>query len=255
MMEEFSFIVVLLIVAEGSSSMVHLGGNTTLPCSIKDDREINWIITDGNQTFIRIMSVENNYGPEFELEPTNIHPHYFGRIRSVSSSTNTHSLLLLNITEDDLLLFCCTEYTLQQTHCTKLDYKQVSTEDADFFSPDAVLICPWLPAMCVLLLLLLLSTVCVCWRAAEMQKGCGTTHDLSHQEWMLKNVQLVYTVAMKVQCLQANGMQEIEIGRGGQKTKRALRLKPGGCGRKRERCRPEAVDQSRQTVIGPISAD
>src|SRR5512140_2911878 len=28
-------------------------------------------------------------------------------------------------------------------------------------------------------------------------------------------------------------------GRGGQKTERVLRLKPGGCGRKRERCHPE----------------
>ncbi|XP_073796976.1 uncharacterized protein isoform X2 [Danio rerio] len=170
-----NFTVVLLFVAEGSSVKIHNGGNTTLPCSIKADREINWIITDGNQTFIRIMKLEYTDGEQSRPEPTNIHPSYFGRIRSVSSSTNTHSLLLLNITEDDLLLFCCTECRLEQTHCTKLD--------------SAVLISVYLPVVGVLLLLLLLSSVCVCWRAAEMQKGCGITCGRCHEEWTLDSVQ------------------------------------------------------------------
>ncbi|XP_073796975.1 uncharacterized protein isoform X1 [Danio rerio] len=189
------FTVVLLFVAEGSSVKIHNGGNTTLPCSIKADREINWIITDGNQTFIRIMKLEYTDGEQSRPEPTNIHPSYFGRIRSVSSSTNTHSLLLLNITEDDLLLFCCTECRLEQTHCTKLDSAEwinevdESANRADCVTPDAVLISVYLPVVGVLLLLLLLSSVCVCWRAAEMQKGCGITCGRCHEEWTLDSVQ------------------------------------------------------------------
>ncbi len=114
---------VLMIVTEGSSVKVHPGGNTTLPCSIKDDREISWIITDGNQTFVRIMRLEYGYGTESKPEPSNIHLSYAGRIRTLSSSTNTHSLLLMNITDTDLMLYCCTECMLEQTHCTKLDYE------------------------------------------------------------------------------------------------------------------------------------
>ncbi|XP_073796978.1 uncharacterized protein [Danio rerio] len=187
-MKQLICFVVLLIVTEGSSLKVHPGGNTTLPCSIKDDREINWIITDGNQTFVRIMRVDNNYGPEFKLRLSYIHPNYSGRIRSVISSTNTHSLLLLNITEDDLLLFCCLDYKIECT-CTKLDYKEISTRNADSVSPDAVLISGWLPVFFVLLLLLLLSTVCVCWRAKEKQKGFEMTYVPSHKEWIFNIVQ------------------------------------------------------------------
>ncbi len=114
---------VLMIVTEGSSVKVHPGGNTTLPCSIKDDREITWIITNGNQTFVRILKLEYGYGPESKPEPSNIHPSYAGRIRALNSSTNTHSLLLMNITDTDLMLYCCTDYKNEQTHCTKLDYE------------------------------------------------------------------------------------------------------------------------------------
>ncbi|XP_058621633.1 uncharacterized protein LOC131533349 isoform X4 [Onychostoma macrolepis] len=116
--------IVLMIVTEGSSVKVHLGGNTTLPCSIKDDREITWIITNGNQTFVRILKLEYGYGPESKPEPSNIHPSYAGRIRALSSSTNTHSLLLMNITDTDLMLYCCMDYKNEQTHCTKLDYEE-----------------------------------------------------------------------------------------------------------------------------------
>ncbi len=113
----------LMIVTEAVK--VHPGGNTTLPCSIKDDTEINWIITNGNQTFVRILKLEYLYGGKFKTEPSIIHPSYAGRIRALSSSTNTHSLLLMNITDTDLMLFCCMDFTLEQSHCTKLDYQGI----------------------------------------------------------------------------------------------------------------------------------
>ncbi|XP_052452539.1 uncharacterized protein LOC128013514 isoform X2 [Carassius gibelio] len=115
---------VLMIVTEGASVKVHPGGNTTLPCSIKNDTEITWILTNGNQTFARILRLEYGYGPEPKPEPSYIHPSYAGRIRALSSSTNTHSLLLMNITDTDLMLYCCTDYKIEQTHCTKLDYEE-----------------------------------------------------------------------------------------------------------------------------------
>ncbi|XP_073796977.1 uncharacterized protein isoform X3 [Danio rerio] len=64
-----------------------------------------------------------------------------------------------------------------------------SANRADCVTPDAVLISVYLPVVGVLLLLLLLSSVCVCWRAAEMQKGCGITCGRCHEEWTLDSVQ------------------------------------------------------------------
>ncbi|XP_050953924.1 uncharacterized protein LOC127155622 isoform X1 [Labeo rohita] len=187
------FCIVLMVVTEGSSVKVHPGGNTTLPCSIEDDREITWIITNGNQTFVRILKLEYGYGPESKPEPFNIHPSYAGRIKAVSSSTNTHSLLLMNITDTDLMLYCCTDYKNEQTHCTKLDY-EVSIEDVDqevtdTINHDPVIICiiPWLPVVCVLLLLLLVSSVYVCCRGTGLWKGCARTNNL-HQDWIHNSV-------------------------------------------------------------------
>ncbi|XP_016395760.1 uncharacterized protein LOC107729640 [Sinocyclocheilus rhinocerous] len=180
---------VLMIATEGSSVKVHPEGNTTLPCSIKDDKEITWIITNGNQIFVRILRLEYIYGTESKPEPSNIHPSYAGRIRAFSSSTNTHSLLLMNITDTDLMLYCCTEYMIEQTHCTKLEFEEVSTEDVDqdtdTSSNDPVIISviPWLPVVCLLLLLLLLSSVYVCWRGTGLWKDCGRTNNLN-QDWI-----------------------------------------------------------------------
>ncbi|KAK2870212.1 hypothetical protein Q8A67_024604 [Cirrhinus molitorella] len=188
------FCAVLMIVTEGASVKVYPGGNTTLPCSIKDDKEITWIIINGNQTFVRILRLEYGYGPESKPEPSNIHPSYAGRIRALSSSTNTHSLLLMNITETDLMLYCCTECMLEQTHCTKLDwtmdYEDVDQQDIDTKSLESVLIdiILWLPVISVLLLLLLLSSVYVCWRATGLWKGCGRTNNLN-QDWIHNIVQ------------------------------------------------------------------
>ncbi|XP_058621631.1 uncharacterized protein LOC131533349 isoform X2 [Onychostoma macrolepis] len=167
--------IVLMIVTEGSSVKVHLGGNTTLPCSIKDDREITWIITNGNQTFVRILKLEYGYGPESKPEPSNIHPSYAGRIRALSSSTNTHSLLLMNITDTDLMLYCCMDYKNEQTHCTKLDYEeQQNTEEIEDKKAigigNYISTRIWLPGICVLLLLSLLSNVCMCWRIKRPKK-------------------------------------------------------------------------------------
>ncbi|KAK2870214.1 hypothetical protein Q8A67_024606 [Cirrhinus molitorella] len=177
-----------MIVTEGASLKVHPGGNTTLPCSIEDDREITWIITNGNQTFVRILKLEYGYGPESKPEPSNIHPSYAGRIRAHSSSTNTHSLLLMNITDTDLMLYCCTDYKNEQTNCTKLDY-EVSTEDVDQQETDTIsgdpVISPWLTVVCVFLLLLLVLNVCVCWR----RTGCERTNDL-HQDWIHTSAQV-----------------------------------------------------------------
>ncbi|XP_067291512.1 uncharacterized protein [Pseudorasbora parva] len=182
-----------MILTEGSSVNVHPGGNTTLPCSIKDDREITWIITNGNQTFVRILKLEFLYGGKSKPEPSNIHPSYAGRIKALSSSSNTHSLLLMNITDTDLMLYCCTDYTIEQSHCNKLDYEEiyndVDQQDADIsHDPVIISISPWLPVVSVLLLLLLVSSVCVCWRATRLQKGCTRTNDL-HKNWILSSVE------------------------------------------------------------------
>ncbi|XP_048036111.1 uncharacterized protein LOC125261597 isoform X4 [Megalobrama amblycephala] len=127
-----SFTVVLLLLTEGSSVKVHPGGNTTLPCNIKDDEEITWIIINGNQTFVRILKLEYLKGTESKPESSYIHPSYAGRIKALSSPTNTHSLLLMNITDTDLMLYCCTERKLEQTHCSKLDYgEQQNTEGTE----------------------------------------------------------------------------------------------------------------------------
>ncbi|KAK7123578.1 hypothetical protein R3I93_021874 [Phoxinus phoxinus] len=189
------FTVISLILTEGSSVKVHPGGNTTLPCSITDDTEITWIITNGNQTFVGILKLEYLYASNSKPEPSNIHPSYTGRIKALSSSTNTHSLLLMNITDTDLMLYCCMDYKTEQSHCTKLDYEDVSTgdvdqQDTDILSHDSVILSigPWLPVVCVLLLLILVSSVCVCWRATRPQKGCARTNDL-HQDWIHNSVQ------------------------------------------------------------------
>ncbi|XP_048031237.1 uncharacterized protein LOC125258370 isoform X2 [Megalobrama amblycephala] len=122
-LRQFMCFGVLMILTGGSSVKVHPGGNTTLPCNIKDDEEITWIIINGNQTFVRILRLEYLYGGKSKTEPSYIHPSYAGRIKALSSSTNTHSLLLMNITDTDLMLYCCTECRLEQTHCTKLDFE------------------------------------------------------------------------------------------------------------------------------------
>ncbi|XP_016129795.1 uncharacterized protein [Sinocyclocheilus grahami] len=169
------FCVVLMIVTEGSSVKVHPGGNTTVSCSIKNDKEITWIITNGNQTFVRILKLEYVYGPESKPEPSYIHPSYTGRIRALSSSINTHSLLLMNITDTDLMLYCCTDYKIEQTHCTKLDYEeQQNTEEIEDKKTigigNYISTTIWLPVICVLLLLSLMSNVCMCWRIKRQKK-------------------------------------------------------------------------------------
>ncbi|XP_048031302.1 uncharacterized protein LOC125258408 [Megalobrama amblycephala] len=191
------FTVVSLIFTEGSSVKVHPGGNTTLPCNIKDDTEISWIIINRNQTFVRILKLEYVYGTESKPESSYIHPSYAGRIKALSSSTNTHSLLLMNITDTDLMLYCCTQCKLEQTHCTKLDYEgdvEASIEDVEQQDTKTIIhesvimnIFPWLPVVCVLLLLLLMSNVCVCWRATGLQKGGARTID-PHQDWIHNSV-------------------------------------------------------------------
>ncbi|XP_051738890.1 uncharacterized protein LOC127506442 [Ctenopharyngodon idella] len=193
-LRQFTCFGVLMILTEGSSVKVHPGGNTTLPCNIKDDTEITWIIINGNQTFVRILKLEYGFGPESKPVPSIIHPSYTGRIKALSSSTNTHSLLLMNITDTDLMLYCCTECRLEQTHCTKLDFEDVITEDVDqqdtddiSHDPVIISISLCLPVVCVLLLLLLLSSVCVCWRATRLQKG-SRTNDMD-QDWIHNSVQ------------------------------------------------------------------
>lgn len=114
-----------LLLTEGSSVKVHPEGNTTLPCSIKDDNEITWVITNGNQTFVKILKIDYVDGNQSKPKPMYIHPSYAGRIRALSSSINTHSLLLMNITDTDLMVYCCTDFTLEQSHCTKLDYQGI----------------------------------------------------------------------------------------------------------------------------------
>ncbi|KAK9953179.1 hypothetical protein ABG768_017197 [Culter alburnus] len=204
---QFIYFSVLMILTEGSSVKVHPGGNTTLPCNIKDDTEITWIITNGNQTFVRILKLEYVYGPESKPEPSYIHPSYAGRIKALSSSTNTHSLLLMNISDTDLMLYCCMDYKIEQSHCTKLDFEDVITEDqqdTEDISHDPVIISIslFLPVICVLLLLLLGSSVCVCQRATGLQKGCSRTNDMDavikfgrfmmrHDDWTLAEV--IYT--------------------------------------------------------------
>ncbi len=190
---------------------------------------------NGNQTFVRILKLEYLYGGKFKPKPSIIHHSYAGRIRALSSSTNTHSLLLMNITDTDLMLYCCMDFTLEQSHCSKLDYqgicfrqflctlkyinlkwmimwainafnsasisisvsletyqenkefchilsillgdRELSTEDVDqdtdTISHDPVIsdIVLWLPVICVLLLLLLVSSVYVCWRGTGLWKG------------------------------------------------------------------------------------
>ncbi|RXN33353.1 hypothetical protein ROHU_004307 [Labeo rohita] len=188
------FCVDLMVVTEGTSMKVHPGGNTTLACSIEDDREITWIITNGNQTFVRILKLEYGYGPESKPEPSNIHPSYTGRIKTLSSSMNTHSLLLMNITDTDLMLYCCTDYKNEQTHCTKLDYgvniEDVDQHDTVSHESAIISIILWLPVVCVLLLLLLVSSVYVYWRRTGLWKGCARTNDL-HQDWIHNSVQVL----------------------------------------------------------------
>ncbi|KAL1248513.1 hypothetical protein QQF64_021831 [Cirrhinus molitorella] len=168
---------VVLILTEGSSVKVHPGGNATFPCSIEDDKEISWIITNGKQTFVRILKLEYFEGYQSKPEPIHIHPSYAGRIRAFSSSTSTHSLLLMNITDTDLMLYCCTECTLEQTHCTKLDYedespgdvKQQDTENIEqLFTWGFNL---WLPVVCALLLVSLALNACMCWRRKKHKTG------------------------------------------------------------------------------------
>ncbi|KAK9953178.1 hypothetical protein ABG768_017196 [Culter alburnus] len=193
-LRQFMCFGVLMILTEGSSVKVHPGGNTTLPCNIKDDKEITWIITNGNQTFVRILKMEHLYGGKPKPEPSYIHPSYTGRIKALSSSTNTHSLLLMNISDTDLMLYCCTECRLEQTHCTKLDFEGKICNDVDQQDPDIshdaviISISLFLPVICVLLLLLLVSSVCVCWRATGLQKDCAKTNEL-HQDWIHNSVQ------------------------------------------------------------------
>ncbi|XP_048036109.1 uncharacterized protein LOC125261597 isoform X2 [Megalobrama amblycephala] len=169
-----SFTVVLLLLTEGSSVKVHPGGNTTLPCNIKDDEEITWIIINGNQTFVRILKLEYLKGTESKPESSYIHPSYAGRIKALSSPTNTHSLLLMNITDTDLMLYCCTERKLEQTHCSKLDYgEQQNTEGTENTKAFGNYISTtiWLSVICVFLLLSLMSNVCMCWKIKRAKKG------------------------------------------------------------------------------------
>ncbi|KAK2870211.1 hypothetical protein Q8A67_024603 [Cirrhinus molitorella] len=166
---------VLMIVTEGASVKVNPGENTTFDCSIKDDKEITWIITNGNQTFVRILRLEHLSADKSKPEPSNIHPSYTGRIRALSSSTNTHSLLLMNITDTDLMLYCCTDNKNVQTHCTKLDYEvpdvqQKNTEQDRKAIGNYIITTICLPVICVLLLLSLMSNVYMCWKIKRPKK-------------------------------------------------------------------------------------
>lgn len=113
----------MVILIEGASVKGHPGENVTLPCSIKDDQEISWIIINGNQTFVTILKLQFLNEGTVKLDQSFIHPDYEGRIRAVSSLTNTHSLHLMNITSTDVILYCCMSCHLEQTYCTKLDFK------------------------------------------------------------------------------------------------------------------------------------
>ncbi|XP_065115171.1 uncharacterized protein [Paramisgurnus dabryanus] len=176
------FTVVLVILIEGASVKVHPGGNITLHCTIKDDREISWIITNGNQTFVRILRIEHLYGDKHKPDPSFTHPDYEGRIIAVSSLTHTHSLILMNITSNDLMLYCCTDCKHEQTYCTKLDFEgDESAEDVEHRDTEDIIhdsfISPLLPVLCVLISLLLLANICLCWTGKRLKTGCARTSD------------------------------------------------------------------------------
>ncbi|XP_065115099.1 uncharacterized protein [Paramisgurnus dabryanus] len=162
----------VIILTKGASVKVHPGGNVTLSCTIKDDQEINWIVINDNQTFVTILRLQFFNEAKVKLSPSFTHPDYEGRIIAVSSLTHTHSLILMNITSTDLIIYCCMKCHLEQTYCTKLDFKeqQVTALSHDLISSI------WLPVLCVLVLLIL--SVCVCWRGTGLQRGCGTSKDL-----------------------------------------------------------------------------
>nr|XP_055037330.1 uncharacterized protein LOC129425417 [Misgurnus anguillicaudatus] len=161
----------IIILTRGASVKVLPGGNVTLSCTIKDDQEINWIIINDNQTFVTILRLEHLYSGKRKPDPSFTHPDYEGRIIAVSSLTHTHSLILMNITSTDLMLFCCTDFNINQSYCTKLNFEK---QQVTAVSHDPISI--WLPVLCVLLLLVL--SVCVCWRGTGLQRGCGTSNDL-----------------------------------------------------------------------------
>nr|XP_055039000.1 uncharacterized protein LOC129426613 [Misgurnus anguillicaudatus] len=161
----------IIILTRGASVKVLPGGNVTLPCTIKDDKEINWIVINDNQTFITILRLQFFIKAKVKLSPSFTHTDYEGRIIAVSSLTHTHSLILMNITSTDLMIYCCMKCHLEQTYCTKLDFK-VTAVSHDLISSTSI----WLPVLCVLLLLILI--VCVCWRGTGLQRGCGTSNDL-----------------------------------------------------------------------------
>ncbi|TRY91174.1 hypothetical protein DNTS_006103 [Danionella cerebrum] len=125
---------------------------------------------------------------ETKPEPSEIHPQYKGRTKAFSSSTNTHSLLLMDITEADLMLYCCVDFQLKQHNCTKLDLEDVRSKEVDLICADhpaGISTCSFLLVIIGLLLLLLMSNICVLWRC--LQKG--TTKDVCQEGWILGSLQ------------------------------------------------------------------
>ncbi|XP_048868641.1 uncharacterized protein LOC125740878 isoform X2 [Brienomyrus brachyistius] len=108
------------------------------------------------------------YRAGYDVNPVNIRDEYRGRLFPVSHS-NTHSLQLKNITEADLLIYCCIQSSdLKFGNCTKLNFTeppggqstphpQSETLNPEPCTPDLL---PWILLPCVALLTGTISSLC-----------------------------------------------------------------------------------------------
>ncbi|XP_048866563.1 uncharacterized protein LOC125739987 isoform X2 [Brienomyrus brachyistius] len=100
---------------------VQPGGNATLPCGIPVNTEVSWFSQQSDHIPARVMDLK--YTSAHQIIPVYIRDEYRGRLVPVSDS-NTHSLQLKNITEADLLMYCCIQTSNTKFgKCTHVKFK------------------------------------------------------------------------------------------------------------------------------------
>ncbi|XP_048868634.1 uncharacterized protein LOC125740874 isoform X2 [Brienomyrus brachyistius] len=164
---------------------VQPGGAATLPCGIPVNAELSWFSLQSDHVPVRVMDLKYRAG--YDMNLVNIRDEYRGRLFPVSDS-NTHSLQLKNITEADLLIYCCIQSSdLKFGNCTKLKFTdppggqstphplqcptpQPETLNPGPYNPDLL---PWILLPCVALLTATISSLCcyLCHNQVPLRKS------------------------------------------------------------------------------------
>ncbi|XP_048866565.1 uncharacterized protein LOC125739990 isoform X1 [Brienomyrus brachyistius] len=150
---------------------VQPGGNATLPCGISVNMELSWFSLQSDHIPVKVMNLE--YRSRGKINSSYIRDEYRGRMTPIFNST--HSLQLKNITEADLLIYCCIQITgLKFGNCTMLKFTDhAGGQSTHPIQPSNHDLLPWILLPCVALLTGSISSLCCyfCHNQAPLRKS------------------------------------------------------------------------------------